>query len=92
MFRFEKCESSEFFTSLGGGTAPLYTPLPTRISSGKFTCLKLMKTIFYMGRGGGVQIRHCIPLSEEKGAHLHPCTPPGYGPDLHVLLIQWNPL
>ena len=23
MFRFEKCDSSEFFTSLGGGTAPL---------------------------------------------------------------------
>jgi len=26
--------------------------------------------------GGGVQIRHCTPLSEERGVHLHPCTPP----------------
>ena len=36
-----------------------------------------------------MQIRHCTPLSEEKGVHLHPCTPPGYGPDLHVLLISF---
>ena len=27
-----------------------------------------------------MQIRHCTPLSEERGVHLHPCNPPGYGP------------
>ena len=28
-----------------------------------------------------MQIRHCTPLSEERGVHLSPCTPPpGYGP------------
>ena len=35
-----------------------------------------------MELGGVVQIRHCPPLSEERGVHLHPCTPPGYGPDI----------
>ena len=29
-----------------------------------------------MGLGGGVQIRHCPPLSEERGVHLSPCNPP----------------
>ena len=29
-----------------------------------------------MGLGGGGQICHCTPLSEERGVHLHPCTPP----------------
>ena len=28
-----------------------------------------------MGLGGGVQIRHCTPLLEERGVHLSPCTP-----------------
>ena len=27
-----------------------------------------------------MQIRNCTPLSEERGVHLHPCTPPSYGP------------
>jgi len=34
-----------------------------------------------MGLGGGVEIRPCTPLSEERGVHLHPCTTPGYGPE-----------
>ena len=40
-----------------------------------------MKTISCIGDDGVcVQIRHCTPLSEERGVHLHPCNPPGYGP------------
>ena len=35
----------------------------------------MRNNFFYMGLGG-VQIRHCTPLSDERGVHLHPCTPP----------------
>jgi len=37
-----------------------------------------------MGLGGGG--KNSSLHTEERGVHLHPCTPPGYGPDSHGYL------
>ena len=48
----------------------------------------MRNNFFYMGLGGGVQIRHCTPLSEERGVHLSPCTPLATGLPKHGLCWQ----
>ena len=45
-----------------------------------------------MGLGGVVQIRHCIPLSEERGVHLSPMHPLATGLLRSTTMLPVTPL